>query len=86
MYGEVIEASEGGRALFAVGELVDSVLVERPMSRLPGLLPLAVVVAVLSRAASVTLCLSEEGNGERGLRFSRGDCMGPLTFAIGDRR
>ena len=85
MYGEVIEASEGGRALFAVGELVESVLVERSMSLLPGLLPLAVVAAILSNAASVTLCLSDEDNGERDLRFSRGD-MGPLTFAIGDRR
>lgn len=70
MYGEVIEASEGGRALFAVGEVVDNVLVERPMSILPGLLPRAVVVAVLSKAASVTLCLSDESNGERDLRCS----------------
>ena len=84
MYGDVIEAREGGRGFLTVGEV--NVLVERPASMLPLLWPLVAVVAVvLSKADSVTLCLSDEGNGERDLRF--GGETAPVTCAlIGDRR
>jgi len=86
MYGDVIEAREGGRGFLKVGEVVSNVLVERPASMLPLLWPLvAVVAAVLSKAESVTLCLSDEGNGERDLRY--GGETAPVTCVlIGDRR